>query len=169
MAWRLTAVCAALAALPDADLLYQPIHRTVTHSLPSAVLVTIIAAAVTGWVTRRKAGVSGNPGWDAASTRAAVGIGLMCGAAWGSHILLDWLGSDSNAPRGIQALWPLSDRWYISGWDVFSRVERRRPFSLSTIRTNLAAISREIMILGPVVMTVWYARRRRLRETPLLY
>jgi membrane-bound metal-dependent hydrolase YbcI (DUF457 family) len=142
--WRLALLCAALAALPDLDLLYQPIHRTVTHSVTSAGFVFIVASAVTGWVTKR----------------SALRLGLVCAAAWGSHTLLDWLGADLNPPRGIQALWPFSDRWFISGWDLFMRVERRQPFSSATMISNLTAAAREIVILGPIVLLLWWRRRR---------
>src|SRR5262245_26628801 len=74
----LTRACALLAALPDADLVYPPVHRTFSHSLGAALVVAIIAAAVTRWVTRRGA--------------AALRMALVCGAAYGSHVLLDWLG-----------------------------------------------------------------------------
>src|SRR5262245_5960042 len=74
--WRsLLILCTTLAVLPDLDLLYQPIHRSFTHSLGSAILVMIVAAVVTGKVTRR----------------GSVILGLICAAAWGSHIVLDWL------------------------------------------------------------------------------
>ncbi len=42
------AVCVLCAALPDADLIYPPIHRAFTHSVGSTLLVTIIATLVTG-------------------------------------------------------------------------------------------------------------------------
>jgi len=143
--WRVTILCALLAALPDLDLLYQPIHRTVTHSVTSAAFVFIVASAVTGWVTGRQ----------------ALRLGLLCGAAWGSHTLLDWLGADFNPPRGIQALWPFSDRWFISDWDLFLRVERRQPLSSATVIANLKAAGREIAVLGPILALLWWRRRSR--------
>jgi membrane-bound metal-dependent hydrolase YbcI (DUF457 family) len=152
--WTLLLLCATLAALPDLDLLYQPIHRTVTHSITSAVFVTIIAVLVTRWVTLRgQIGVRprSDPRW----------VGLLCGAAWGSHILLDWMGTDFNAPRGIQALWPFSDRWFISGWDLFPRVERRQPLSSATMLSNVKAIAYEIAIVGPIAVVLWWTRIRR--------
>jgi inner membrane protein len=148
LSWRLTIVCALLASLPDLDLLYQPIHRTATHSVTSAALIFIVATAVTGWVTGRP----------------SVRIGLICAAAWGSHTLLDWLGADLNPPRGIQALWPFSDQWFISDWDLFRRVERRQLLSWPTIRSNLAAAALEVAILGPVALLIW--RRRRAPRRP---
>src|SRR5262245_42434805 len=69
--------CIALAALPDLDLLYQPIHRSITHSLGSTLIVIIVATLVTGWVTGKR----------------SIAVGMLCGIAWGSHTLMDWLGA----------------------------------------------------------------------------
>jgi membrane-bound metal-dependent hydrolase YbcI (DUF457 family) len=151
LARPLTLVCIALAVLPDIDLLYPPMHRTATHSVGAAILVTIIAAGVTGWVTGRIA-------WR---------IALVCAAACASHMVTDWLGTDRNyAPYGVQMFWPFDKEWHISGWDVFRPVERRNPFSPATMRTNIAAAIREIVILGSVVLAVWLAGRWRLERSP---
>src|SRR6266705_1400032 len=45
-------VCAILAALPDIDLVLPGFHRTYTHSVTAVIVVTIVAAAMTGKVTR---------------------------------------------------------------------------------------------------------------------
>jgi membrane-bound metal-dependent hydrolase YbcI (DUF457 family) len=141
----LTLACMALAVLPDADLLYSPIHRTVTHSIGATILVAIVTAGVTGWVT-------GKIQWR---------IVLACAAAHATHLLLDWLGTDRNySPFGIQLLWPFDSGWYQSGWDLFLPVERRDPFSIATIRVNLAAVAREVAILGSIVVAIWFSRRR---------
>jgi membrane-bound metal-dependent hydrolase YbcI (DUF457 family) len=139
---RLTFACAGLAVVPDLDLLYIPIHRTATHSVTAAVLTTIITAAVTGWVT-------GRIRWP---------IAIACGAAYASHILLDWLGADASRPHGIQALWPFSDRWFISPWTIFPGTERRAPFSARSIWINVKAALGEIGIMGPVAYAAWRAR-----------
>lgn len=151
LARPLTLVCIALAVLPDLDLLYPPVHRAATHSIGATLLVTIIAAGVTGWVT-------GRINWR---------IAFVCAAAHASHIVTDWLGTDRNfAPYGIQMFWPFDKGWYISGWDMFLPVERRNPFSVATIRVNMAAAIREIVILGPVVLAVWLAGRWRHDRSP---
>lgn len=138
------AASVVLAALPDADLVYPPIHRAVTHSLGSTVIVTIIAAAVTGWVTGR---------WTTS-------FALVCGVAWGSHVLLDWLGADPTPPRGIKALWPFSDRWFISDLDIFRGTERRQLFTRASIAYNALAVLQELAILGPIAAAaVWWRRR----------
>jgi membrane-bound metal-dependent hydrolase YbcI (DUF457 family) len=142
---------AALAALPDADLLYPTIHRAVTHSIGSVVLVTIMGAAVTGWVTGRR----------------ALGFGALCGAAWASHLLLDWLGVDPNPPFGIKALWPFSDGWFIASVHLFPGTERRQLFTAAALATNLYAAAIEIAVLAPVVLAAWVVRwraRRRVRH-----
>jgi hypothetical protein len=142
---RLTLLCAALAALPDIDLLYQPLHRTATHSLVSAAVVSIVAMGVTGWVT---------------PASGAVRVGLICGAAWASHLLLDWMGTDYNSPRGIQLLWPFSDRWFISEWDVFPPTERREPLSAATMARNAKTAVYEMVMMGAIAIGAWFIRGR---------
>ena len=73
----LPVLCAVLGAAPDGDLLFG-IHRTATHSVSAALLVTIVAGLVTGWVTRRT-------GRALPMVRTA----LTCGAAYSTHLLLD--------------------------------------------------------------------------------
>jgi inner membrane protein len=149
LGWRLALVCALLAALPDADLLVAPaLHRTVTHSVTSAAFITIVAMLVTGWVTR----------WTNAGR--IVWIGALCGASWGSHIVLDWLGSDPSRPHGIQALWPFSREWFISGWDVFPGTERRDPFTLAATVQNAKAAIVELALMGGLALGTWWVRRR---------
>lgn len=142
--------CVLLATLPDADLLYPPIHRAFTHSVGSTILVTIVATVVTGWVTGRR----------------SLAFGMLCGIAWGSHALLDWLGADPNPPRGIKALWPFSDQWFISGWDIFRGTERRRVFTLASMLYNARTIAQEIAMLAPmtVVLYWWRVRGARLAD-----
>jgi membrane-bound metal-dependent hydrolase YbcI (DUF457 family) len=147
---RFVALCATLAAIPDLDLLYQRIHRTVTHSVTATLVVTILAIAVTGWVTSRVR-------WR---------IALACGVAYGSHVLLDWLGADSFIPYGIQALWPFSDRWFIAPWPIFPGTERRLPFSPRGIWMNTWAVVAETLILGSVALIAWRLRDPRGRSAP---
>lgn len=142
----LTLLCAGLAAIPDADLLFG-IHRTATHSITAVLLVTIVSAAVTGQVTTRV---------------SARRIGLMCGTAWASHLFLDWLAVDPSPPFGIQLLWPFSRRWFVSGLDLFPRTERYRVWSVAAIRTNLNAFARETAILLPILIVLWLVRIKAL-------
>jgi membrane-bound metal-dependent hydrolase YbcI (DUF457 family) len=133
--------CVALAIAPDLDLIHPSSHRTMTHSLVATGLVTIVAAAVTGWVTSRV-------DWRLAVT---------CGIAHASHILVDWMGQDLATPAGLQILWPLSDRWFISGWEIFRATQRHDPFSVATMIHNLKTGVLELAIFVPLVLALRYA------------
>ncbi len=78
--------------------------------------------------------------------------------------MLDWLGADPTPPRGVQALWPFSDQWFISGLDIFRGTERRRLFSLASIVFNLQAVAQEIAIVGPIVAALFALRLSRNRR-----
>jgi hypothetical protein len=139
----LTVTCAALAALPDVDLVPGLQHRTALHSLSAAIVVMIIAAAVTRWVTGR----------------VGCRVAALCGAAYASHVLLDWLAYDPTWPSGLQVLWPFSHRFFVSGWDVFRATERREVFGAAAIWTNAKAGVQELAILGPPVAWLAWVRR----------
>jgi inner membrane protein len=150
---RLVTACAGLAMLPDVDLLLPAFHRTATHSLTAAIVV-IIVVALTGKVTGRPDGVRPHR----ASWRGLWRTAFVCGAAYASHLLLDWLGADNRPPRGIQLLWPFSDRWFISDWDIFRETARQHFFSASSIGRNIVALAQELAILLPVVVVLWLVR-----------
>ncbi len=143
----LVAMSAVLAAVPDLDLLLPRFHRSATHSLTAVVLVFIIAAAVTGRVTR----------WR---------VALICASAYATHLLLDWLGADQFSPAGIQLLWPFSQQFFMSGWDVFEQTERRHLFLRATIEQNVHAVAREIVILAPIAAAAWLVRVKALARFP---
>ena len=142
--WRPLLLYMALAAAPDLDLVVPGGHRMATHSLFAMLLVFIIAAAVTAQVTR----------WRDA---------VVCAAAYGSHLLLDWLGADNLPPRGIQLLWPVSDRWFISDLDLFRQTARQHFLAPAVMLQNAIAVAQEVAIMAPIVALLWWARQRRRR------
>jgi inner membrane protein len=102
----LLAAAVVLGNAPDFDflpgvLLGHPaaFHRGVTHTLAA---VVVVAALV--WLVAR---LRGEPGM----ARRAAGF---AGAAYGSHLLLDFLTVDVVPPHGAQFLWPLSQAYYLS-------------------------------------------------------
>lgn len=135
--------CAFVAAIPDADLLIPHFHRTATHSVTATVLLLIMVVAVTGKVTR-------HPAWT---------VALALAAAHGTHLLLDWLGTDRFPPPGLQVLWPFSPHFFYSGVDLFPPVERRllRPEAFSV---NAYAAACEVLIMGPIAALAWMRRRK---------
>jgi hypothetical protein len=90
----------------------------------------------------------------------AVGIG----AAWASHILLDWLGSDTSPPIGIMALWPFSWEYYQSSLCVFDAISRRYWLRHEFFAGNLRAVLKELAILVPTLWLVSMRRRRGLKQ-----
>lgn len=130
---------AVAGAAADLDLLLPMQHRGASHSIGAALLVLGIAAGWR-WLGRTRT-----------SSRLSMGLA----AAYGSHVLLDWLGADGATPRGVMALWPFSHAFYISRLDVFLSVDRRYwlpGFWWGTI----LAVSRELLVLAPIA---WLASR----------
>ena len=128
------------AIAPDLDLLFGT-HSTYTHSVGAVMLVFVTALLIAG--TRH---------W-----RIAVGIA----AAWGSHLLLDWLGSDTSPPIGIMAWWPFDAGFYQSPISIFDAISRRYWLPEQFIAGNLRAAVKEILILGPFFAVALALRRRR--------
>jgi hypothetical protein len=93
-------------------------------------------------------------------------VALMCAAAYATHLLLDWLGVDNYPPRGLQALWPFSDAWFISNLDLFRQTARRQLATAAVIRLNLLAIGQEAAILLPILAALWLVRVKALAGLP---
>lgn len=136
------ALYAAMGMAADLDLLVSA-HSGPTHGLGAAVIVGIAT-----WIGLKMRGVS-----TTARTACASAI------AYGSHTLLDWLGTDSSPPIGIMALWPFSRNYYESSWHVFMAISRR--YWLPEFWTfNFFALVRELLILVPIAFVVLTVRRR---------
>ena len=140
-------VLASCAVAPDLDLVLRLVdgvnhHRGASHSIGAAVLAGLVALLL------RRIGFN-LPG------------AFATGAAWASHVLLDFLGLDSSPPSGEMALWPLSTHFYISPVAVFYDV--RRAFSPSAMMHNAVAVAIELTVLVPIAMICWrlYGRSRR--------
>jgi hypothetical protein len=141
------AVFALAGMAPDVDLLFGT-HRGPTHGVGAAVI-----AGAAAWVCGAGFRVSGT-GWI-----TAVRFALAVAAAYATHTLLDWLGTDTSPPIGPMALWPASRDYYESGLHVFMAISRR--YWLPGFWTyNLRALARELVILAPVAAAVVFFRRR---------
>jgi membrane-bound metal-dependent hydrolase YbcI (DUF457 family) len=148
---RLLPLASALvAALPDADLLVPGFHRAATHSLGMTALVIIVTMVVTRQVT-------GTVWWR---------LALVLGAAHASHVGMDWLGVDPSRPSGIEALWPFSSRFYVSGADWFPATERRIFTVPNAWAINVRAFVVEVVTLVPVLGVTWWTTRTRRIPVP---
>jgi membrane-bound metal-dependent hydrolase YbcI (DUF457 family) len=128
---------AVAAMAPDLDLLAGS-HRTYTHSLGAVFLVGIAS-----WLITR--------GRVPSAVRAA----LIVMAAYGSHLVLDWMGKDTSSPPGFTALWPFSANYYVSGLDLFGEVSRRYWLPREFILWNLQALAWELAVLTPLLIVAW--------------
>jgi len=133
-----TIVFAAVA--PDLDFLWGR-HNQETHSLVAGVLAGL---AVFAW--KRNA-------W----------LAIAVTIAWASHVLFDWLGSDTTPPLGVMAFWPFSREYYFSNAFFFEAISRRYWLD-NFITHNLWAVTKEIVILGPVLAMVMLVRSRARRR-----
>lgn len=141
------AVVVAAALVADVDLMFRFVdgrnhHNNETHSLGAALLAGVVALLIA-----RLAG----------ATRP-LPLALAVGAAWGSHVLLDYLNLDTNPPIGIMAWWPWSDRYYKFPWPLF--LDIGRTLEWETVRKNAVAGAWEAATLGPLA---WVAWRRRVK------
>jgi membrane-bound metal-dependent hydrolase YbcI (DUF457 family) len=154
----LTLACVALAIAPDLDLFVPASHRSFTHSIGAIAVVIILSIVVTGKVT--------NAANDSGAGKIPWRIVLACVAAYSSHLLMDWMAADRTAPRGIRLLWPFSDAWYISEWDVFRGTARRSILTMTSMRANALAVAQEIAIMAPIAWAAWLIRVKALTRFP---
>lgn len=157
----------AVANAPDPDilpglLLGDPnrFHHGPTHSF----LTGLVVAATIAWVAARK-------GWKwpvvGSWSKGVLATGAVLALLWGSHVGLDILTHDPSPPRGVPALWPVSDARSSFG-PLFLRADklpgRATPveFAASLMTPhNLWAGLRELLILAPLVAMIRLWRRRR--------
>ena len=133
-------ICALAGVAPDLDFLWGR-HNQETHSLFAALLAGL---ATFGWKR---------------DLRLAAAVTL----AWVSHVLFDWLGSDTTPPLGVTALWPFSTAYYFSNAFFFEAISRRYWLD-NFITHNVWAVIKEMLILGPPYLLLVYLRRRAVRQ-----
>ena len=146
--WRAAAIVGAALA-PDIDLAFRFVdgrnhHNNETHSIGFALIAAVAAALVfrlRGWVR-------------------PLALGLAVGAAWLSHVLLDYLNRDTNPPIGIMALWPFSSAYYKVPWPVF--LDIGRTLDWTTVFKDGLAAAWEAAVLTPVLLVAWRFRSRRM-------
>jgi membrane-bound metal-dependent hydrolase YbcI (DUF457 family) len=139
----------ALGVAPDLDLLVG-MHSGPTHGVGVAVLAASVA-----WLPLDLVSTS--------SERRRLAVA--CALAYASHILLDWLGTDSSSPIGIMALWPFSQAYFESSLHVFPAVSRRISQPALFWSQNLRALLWEVGVLVPIVAAVIVSRRRGRSKT----
>jgi membrane-bound metal-dependent hydrolase YbcI (DUF457 family) len=136
----LLAAAVLLANGPDLDflpglLLGHPgaYHRGQSHTILAVAAVAVAAALAARWLGR--------------PPRRALGSGLWAAAAYGSHLLLDFVTPDAVPPHGAPFLWPLSSAYYLA------------PVTpLAEIVIDPSSVGRFVRsLLAPAALAVWAA------------
>ena len=120
----------------DLDLLVGA-HSGPTHSIGATLLVGVVSYLI--------------------GRRWRFAVAMM--AAYASHVLLDWFGSDAAPPIGIMALWPFSREYYESSLHIFYAVSRRY-WQPDFWTLNMRAIAREVIVLAPIAALIYRWRSR---------
>jgi membrane-bound metal-dependent hydrolase YbcI (DUF457 family) len=163
--WR-AAIFMFIGNLPDLDFLIgfavgRPglVHRGFSHTLLAAVFFGIAAGA---FVSRR-------------GRERFVPAALAFGAAYGSHILLDWLTVDTRPPIGGQFLWPFSDGYMIAPVTIFSEIfldgRTRLGFLESFFAWPVVVVLMRELVMAAVAVGGWHlfeTLRARLGTEPTL-
>ncbi len=139
--WRIGLTVGA-ALVPDLDLLGKLVdsrnhHGQEFHSIGFALLAAASAALV-AFLLR----------W-----RTPLRTGLLVGAAWASHVLLDYLNVDTHPPIGILAAWPLSHAYWKAPIPIFMDIGRTLDWT--TVRHNAVAGAWECAVFVPVLLACW--------------
>lgn len=148
--WRAWAAAAVAGAAADLDfvpglLAGDPsrFHHGATHSVAATLLFVLLIApfsSALGSIPRR---------------------GAILGAAYGSHLLLDYLTVDTTPPRGIPLFWPLSDAAYISPVLLFTDLHHGRSWAAFLNWHNAGAVLVEALVLGIPVLVLCGGRLAR--------
>jgi membrane-bound metal-dependent hydrolase YbcI (DUF457 family) len=119
-------------------------HHGVSHSLAPAALFGLLVFFFT---PRRQKDI-------------ALRAGLLAASAYASHVILDLM-SVNPGTRGVPILWPLSDHQfglelYLLGYFRYSDRSIWSVFRWD----NVSALSRELMVIGSLVLLLLWRERR---------
>lgn len=139
-------------SLADADFVVahfatQPYlrHHYFSHSIPFALVFTALC-----WLLLRMARRPSSGRW----------AGLF-GAAYFTHLVLDYLTEDGSYPYGIPLLWPFSNSHFMTPVRIFYSIHRGMWEDIFSPE-NLQAIVMEVAIMAPVTLIAILVARRRL-------
>jgi len=128
-----------IACLPDLDILpglifsdLSRFHHGASHGLMAATVFSLLGSLSLGW----------------RSLRSMVPLFLLFFLLYTSHIVLDFLTSDTGAPYGIPLFWPWISNFYQSPWPLLPNVQHTRAPLLSG--HNLLLIAQEVLLFLPL-------------------
>ena len=137
--------------LADADFVVayfssQPFlrHHFFSHSIPFALCLTLLALLILK-IARRK---------------DALKMALLLGAAYGTHLLLDYFTEDGSAPYGIPLLWPVTDHHFLAPVILFYATHRGGWDALLSVHNTVGILIETAIFLPLLLLAARYARKR---------
>ena len=128
-------------------------HQSISHSLVAAVLFGLLVSVAS---------------LPLVTFPSATRLGLLSGALYASHLLLDFFTNDVRAPYGQPLLWPLTSERFIAPWTPLGGVTHGNPGDPWSVILpslfswhNLKVIGLEVIIVLPAFLVFWYLGRRR--------
>ncbi len=125
-------------------------HHYFSHSIPFAIVFALMC-----WVVLK-----------AIHFRNATLNATLLGAAYGSHLVLDYFAEDGSKPYGIPLLWPFSNRHFIAPFDIFLSIHRGEFSDLFSLH-NALAILIEIVVLTLIAFLMFLLANSRLKARGL--
>jgi membrane-bound metal-dependent hydrolase YbcI (DUF457 family) len=127
-------------------------HRGVSHSLLAIPLFTALMILLARWIDRT----------------STVRIGLVLGAAFAGHLVVDVFSSWVDDHSGVAFAWPLSDYRVLSPYPIFKGItlypNAQSFFEGVMHRGNLYAVLWELVVVGVVWGAVRLARAVQVRR-----
>jgi membrane-bound metal-dependent hydrolase YbcI (DUF457 family) len=149
--WRPWALAAFAGMAADLDflpglLVGEPsrYHHWATHSVAAMLLFALLVASLGGRIL------------GSASRGATLLV-----AAYGSHLVLDWLTVDRTVPQGIPLLWPFSEAVFLSPVPLFTDLHHGASWQKFVNWHNAGAALREALLVGLPVAAFCGFRLRR--------
>lgn len=153
--WRRAVVFMTIGNLPDFDFLIgfvlgRPgmLHRGASHTVLAAVIFGLLAGAFVHWFRRERFAPSA----------------LLFGAAYLSHLALDFLTIDTRPPAGGQFLWPFSSEYFIAPVTIFREIHidgrTRVGFLQSVFAWPLLIVLAREVVISAVVLGTWLMLER---------
>lgn len=154
--WSLVALYLVVASAPDLDFIPGLLvgdagryHHGITHSIGFAVLVGLAVSVIL--YLHKRAAILRN---------FTVFFSL-----YFSHVVMDYFSLDTGIPYGVPISWPLSSKYYIAPFALFSdvtRVSSSGTMFLSSLFSlhNLWSVCVELIVFLPFALLLFKWRRR---------
>ena len=148
-------VSVLFGSMADADFLVahftkNPVlqHHFFSHSIFFGIGVFFLCFLILKLLKQQNA-------WNAAT---------LLGAAYNTHLVLDYFTEDRSHPFGIPLFWPFTNKHYLAPVEIFHSIHRGTVQSIFSI-WNLTAILQEVFILMPVALLAFLRARKAARAS----